>query len=86
MARTMKRLPPRPGSPMTHPGTHLPEMIEAIGLTIAEFAKRLGVTRKAVYDILDGKSGISVGMALRLERVFGSTAEFWLNLQMQYDL
>lgn len=86
MARTSAGLKPHPDVPMQHPGAFLPEMIEAMGVTKTALAKRLGVTRKALYDVLDGKSAVTASMALRLEKVVGSTAEFWLGLQMQHDL
>ena len=72
--------------PMPPPGALLAENIGALGLTKTEVAKRLGVSRKALYDVLDGTSAISAAMALRLEATVGSSAEFWLNLQAQYDL
>lgn len=79
-------LKPHPDFRMAHPGELLLADIEALGIGKAEFARRLGVTRKALYDILDGKTGITATMALRLESVVGSSAEFWLGLQTQHDL
>jgi addiction module HigA family antidote len=49
-------------------------------------ARGLGVTRKALSELLNGKSGVSPSMALRLAIAFDSTAESWLNMQQQYDL
>ena len=46
----------------------------------------LGVTRKALSDLLNGHAGVSPDMAIRLEKVFGSTADTWLGMQMQHDL
>jgi len=51
-----------------------------------DLADRLGVTRKALYDILAGTTGITAQMAVALEREVGSSAEFWLNLQSNFDL
>ncbi|MGQ0673956.1 MAG: HigA family addiction module antitoxin [Hyphomicrobium sp.] len=81
-------LTPRPHAefPLAHPGKILGEAIDAMGVGKAEVARRLGVTRKMLYDILGGKSAVSAPMALRLEAVVGSSAEFWLGLQSQHDL
>ena len=49
-------------------------------------AEALGVTRKALSDLLNGHTGVSPEMAIRLEKVFGSTADTWLRMQMQRDL
>ncbi len=71
---------------MQHPGEILTESIEAMNVSKTDLATRLGVTRKALYDVLDGKTGVSAKMALALEREVGSSAEFWLSLQSNYDL
>ena len=82
----MTNTKPHANFPMPPPGALLAESIGELGLTKTEVAKRLGVTRKALYDVLDGSTAISATMALRLEAAVGSSAEFWLNLQAQYDL
>jgi addiction module HigA family antidote len=70
-----------------HPGEVLKEgWIEPLGLTVTAVAEALGVTRKTLSAIINGRSGISPDMALRLSRAFGTTAESWLSQQMQYDL
>ncbi len=69
-----------------HPGRLLRADIEALGLSVAEAAEGLGVTRQQVYNVLNGKSAITPEMAVRLEKGIGSTAETWLNLQTAYDL
>jgi antitoxin HigA-1 len=70
-----------------HPGKIIKKLcIEPSGLTVSDAAKALGVTRKTVSELINGKSGISPEMALRLSKVFGRSAEGWLQLQMQYDL
>ena len=70
-----------------HPGRIVrQECIEALGLTVTAAAKGLGVTRKALSELVNGKSGISPEMAVRLSKAFGSTPELWLGLQMDYDL
>ena len=69
-----------------HPGAGLLDDFEALGLTIAQAAKALGVTRQQLYKVVNGASAISPEMALRLEAVIGSTADHWLRLQNAYDL
>ena len=67
-------------------GQGLKDEIEALGLSVAEFAKALGVTRQQLYRIINGDSGVTAEMAMRLELVVGGSADFWLRLQMNYDL
>jgi addiction module HigA family antidote len=62
------------------------ECLKPLGLTVTAAAEALGVTRKALSDLLNGHTGVSPDMAIRLEKVFGSTAETWLRMQMQRDL
>jgi len=70
-----------------HPGEIIREFcVEPLGLTVTKAAESLGVTRKTFSMLLNGKSGISPEMALRLSKVFGRTPEGWLRLQLQYDL
>ena len=70
-----------------HPGRIVrQECIEPLELSVTEAAKGLGVTRKALSELLNGRSGISPEMALRLSKAFGSSAEMWLGLQLDYDL
>lgn len=70
-----------------HPGEVLKELcIEPLGLTVTEAAKALGVSRKTLSAILNGKSGISPEMAVRLSIAFNTSSESWLNQQTQYDL
>ena len=70
-----------------HPGRIVrQECIEPLGLTVTEAAKRLGVTRQALNNLVNGKSGISAEMAVRLSKAFGSSPEVWLGMQMEYDL
>ncbi len=69
-----------------HPGRLVrQECIEPLGLTITDAAERLGVTRQALNNVVNGKSGISAEMALRLATAFGDP-ELWLRMQMAYDL
>jgi len=70
-----------------HPGRIVrQECIEALGLTATEAAKRLGVTRQALNNLVNGKGGILAEMAVRLSKAFESSPEVWLGLQMEYDL
>ena len=70
-----------------HPGESIRILcIEPEGLTVTGAARRLGVSRKQLSAILNGRAGISPEMAVRLEKVFGSNARMWLGLQTSYDL
>ncbi len=70
-----------------HPGEIIRDFcVESLNLTVTEAAESLGVTRKTLSTLLNGKAGISPEMALRLSKVFGRTPEGWLRLQLQYDL
>lgn len=70
-----------------HPGEVLKELwLEPLGLTLTQAAVRLGVTRKTISKIANGHGGITPEMALRLEIVFGTSAQAWLNMQTAYDL
>ena len=71
----------------THPGEILREdILPATGHSKSEIARRLGISRQTLYDILDEKQPVTPAMALRLGRLFGNSPEFWLNLQRDYDL
>ena len=70
-----------------HPGLSVRfDCLEPLGLSIAEGAKALGVTRQAMNNLVSGKAGISAEMAIRLEKAFGGGAETWLRMQAAYDL
>jgi addiction module HigA family antidote len=70
-----------------HPGEIIRDQcLEPLGLSVTDAAKGLGVTRKALSELLNGHAGVSPEMAIRLERAFGSTAETWLRMQLSYDL
>jgi addiction module HigA family antidote len=71
----------------THPGEVLREdVIPALALPKTEIARRLGISRQTLYDILDEKQPVTAAMALRLGKFFANGPEFWLNLQRDYDL
>ncbi|MDZ4699940.1 MAG: HigA family addiction module antitoxin [Rhodothermales bacterium] len=70
-----------------HPGEIVrEECIKALGLTIEEAARGLGVSRSALSRLINGHASITPGMAVRLSKAFGSTPETWLRMQMNYDL
>jgi antitoxin HigA-1 len=70
-----------------HPGEVIRELcIEPAGLTVTAAAGVLGVSRKALSELLNGHSGVSPEMAVRLSKAFGGSIESWLTQQMQYDL
>jgi addiction module HigA family antidote len=70
-----------------HPGRIVrQECIEPLGLTITEAARALGVTRQTVDRLVNGRSGVSAEMAIRLAKAFGSTPDMWVRLQAAYDL
>ena len=72
--------PPHPG------GIVRRQCLDPLGLSVTRAAKGLGVTRQALSELLNGKSRISVEMAIRLSKAFGSTPETWLGMQLAYDL
>ncbi|MBX3302597.1 MAG: HigA family addiction module antidote protein [Nitrospira sp.] len=72
--------PPHPGLSVRY------DCLEPLGLSVAEGAKVLGVTRQAMNNLVSGKAGISAEMAIRLEKAFGGGAETWLRMQAAYDL
>ena len=70
-----------------HPGEVIRELcLEPLGLSVTKAAEALGVTRKALSELLNGHTGIAPTMALRLSLAFGGSAESWLVQQAQYDL
>jgi len=70
-----------------HPGASVRlDCLEPLGLTVTAAAKVLGVTRQALNNIVNGKSGISPEMAIRLSKAFGGSPETWLGMQLDYDL
>ena len=72
--------PPHPG------GIVRRQCLEPLGLSVTRAATGLGVTRQALSELLNGHTGISVEMSIRLSKAFGSTPETWLGMQMAYDL
>jgi addiction module HigA family antidote len=69
-----------------HPGEHLKEELEALDMSAAELARKLSVPTNRITQILNGRRGITGDTALRLSHFFGTSPEFWLDLQGLYDL
>src|SRR6266498_1163900 len=69
-----------------HPGEHLAEELKAVNMSAAELARKLNVPTNRVTQILNGTRAITGDTALRLSHFFGTSAEFWLNLQSLYEL
>ena len=82
--KTMDR---RNGLPPVHPGEILREdILPEVGLSVTATAKALGVSRQMVHDILAERKPLSAIMCLKVSRLLGSTPEFWMRLQVEYDL
>lgn len=70
-----------------HPGRSIRDAcLEPLGLSVTEGARVLGVTRATLSNLINGRSGVSPAMAIRLAKAFGGSPETWLKLQMQHDL
>jgi addiction module HigA family antidote len=69
-----------------HPGELVKSCLEDLGLSVAEAAKGLGITRQQLHNVIAGRSSVTPEMAIRFEKAFGSTADTWLRMQMNYDL
>ncbi len=69
-----------------HPGGLIRENIDALGLSVAEAAQGLGVSRQQLHRVVKGQHAITPEMAVRLEKAFGGSADFWLRMQMSFDL
>lgn len=81
----MTRMPTH--RPPTHPGEMLQEeFLKPLGITQTDFAARIGVSYPRLNELVHGKRGVTPDTALRLARVTGTSAEFWLNLQLAWDL
>ena len=69
-----------------HPGDLIRDCLDELGVNVTDGAKALGVSRAALSRLINRKAGVSPEMAVRFERALGSTAGFWLRLQLNYDL
>jgi len=74
------KTPPHPGLSVRH------DCLEPLGLSVTKAAKKLGISRKQLSSIVNGHSGISPEMAIRLDKAFGGSADTWFRLQSTYDL
>ncbi|MGH9657005.1 MAG: HigA family addiction module antitoxin [Bryobacteraceae bacterium] len=75
------------GLPPVHPGEIIREdILPEVGLSVTAAARSLGVSRQMVHDKLAGRRPLSAVMCLKVSRLFGSTPEFWMRLQAEYDL
>ena len=80
MAYPVDNLPP------IHPGSFLRDELEALGLSARKFAEHIQVPHNAVPGIMNGERSISAQMAIRRGQAFGTTPQYWMNLQAIYDL
>jgi addiction module HigA family antidote len=74
------------GRSAIHPGEHLAEQLEELGMSAAELARQLKVPTNRITSILNGQRSVTGDTALRLGHFFGTSAEFWMNLQKLYEL
>jgi addiction module HigA family antidote len=71
--------------PAVHPGEFLADELSALGLSARAFARHIGVPPNSVTDLINGDKRITAEMALRLAKAFGTTEQYWLNLQSYHD-
>ena len=69
-----------------HPGEHLAEFLEELGISQYRLAKTIGVPPRRINEIVHGRRSVTADTALRIGQALGMTPEFWLNLQRMYDL
>jgi addiction module HigA family antidote len=74
------------GMPAIHPGEFLAEILEDLGISQAAFARKIGVSSMRVSHVIGGRRSVTAELALLLGRALGQTPEYWLNLQVAYDL
>jgi antitoxin HigA-1 len=85
MMEAMMLFPAIDNLPPVHPGEILSDELAALDLSARKFAAHIGVPPNAITGILNGTRGISAEMALRLGRVFGTSEQYWMNLQSRYE-
>jgi antitoxin HigA-1 len=85
-ARNLDKKRKQPMQNPVHPGLLVKECLDDLGLTVAEAAAALHITRQQLHNIVAGRSGVTPEMAIRFEKAFGSTADIWLRMQVNYDL
>jgi len=69
-----------------HPGELIKADIDALGLSVVDAAKGLGISRQQLHSVIAGRAGVTPEMAVRLEKALGSTADTWLRMQANHDL
>ena len=69
-----------------HPGLLVKECLEDLGLSVAEAAAALHITRQQLHNVIAGRSNVTPEMSIRFEKAFGGTADTWLRMQMNHDL
>jgi addiction module HigA family antidote len=69
-----------------HPGELVKANLDELGLSVAEAAKAIGITRQQLYNVIGGKSAVTPEMSVRFEKAFGGGADMWLRMQAAYDL
>jgi addiction module HigA family antidote len=74
------------GRTAIHPGEHLAEQLEELGMSAAELGRKLKVPTNRITEILNGRRAVTGDTALRLGHFFGTSPEFWMNLQKLYEL
>ena len=74
------------GRSAIHPGEHLAEQLEALHMSAAELARQIKVPTNRITEILNGRRAVTGDTALRLGHFFGTSPEFWMNLQKLYEL
>ena len=77
---------PMAAVPMTHPGEHLAEILEDLGISVNKFARAMGIEAGRLDAIVETRDPITADVAVRIGRVLDMTPEFWLGLQLDYDL
>lgn len=77
--------PATPSIPMTHPGEHLAQILEELGISQYRLAKSISVPPRRINEIVKGRRAITADTALRLGRYFDMSADFWMTLQAHYD-
>ena len=82
----MRKSLQHPAVEPSHPGEILLLGLDEAGITKVELARALGVSRNTLYKLLDKRQGVSAEMAMRLEAVWGGSAQMWLGIQMDHDL
>ena len=69
-----------------HPGELIGDSLKELGVSVSAASKALGITRQQLHNLISGRSGVTAEMAVRLEKALGSSADTWLQMQINYDL